>query len=269
MGARVTGAAVPLVLMGLSGCAAGSLSGLRAQGVDSATSGCLRSPACYTQTPGEETVLPWVSRTVDAARTATAVMRLLDAAQVAQVEALLVRCARQASDSVNQEDEALQGRSPDREECRRVVRQEQGRDVTRAMELGQRKHERALQCVREGVAELHPEHVSVEPRYQREPGTGVWSQLAPAQVAEWLLLGMKRRLWGSLAPDVVLHEPGNPNKVQRVYDLKFPCPADNRPQWGKYGPGQPHYPKTQERMYEEALLGGRREARLATPGGVF
>jgi hypothetical protein len=253
----------------LSGCAAGSFSGLKAQSLDSATSGCLRTPACYTQTPGEEAVLPWVSRTVEAARAATTVMRLLDEAQLAQVEALLVRCAREASDAVNQEDEVLQGRSPDQEECRKVVRREQGRDVTRAMELGQRKHERALRCVREGVATLHPDQVSVEPRYQREPGTGVWSRLDPEQVAEWLLLGMKGRLWGSLAPDVVVHEPGNPNKVQRVYDLKFPCPADNPPRWGRYTPEQPHYPKTQKQMYEEALLDGRLETRLATPLGVF
>jgi hypothetical protein len=269
MDARVTSAVVPLVWVWLSGCAAGNLSGLRAQSLDSATSGCLRTPACYTQTPGEEAVLPWVSRTVEAARAATTVMRLLDEAQLAQVEALLVRCAREASDAVNQEDEVLQGRSPDQEECRKVVRREQGRDVTRAMELGQRKHERALRCVREGVATLHPEQVSVEPRYQREPGTGVWSRLDPEQVAEWLLLGMKGRLWGSLAPDVVIHEPGNPNKVQRVYDLKFPCPADNAPSWSVYSPGQAHHPKDQGQMYREALLGGKGIPRRVSPRGIY
>jgi hypothetical protein len=269
MGERATGTVLLLMLVWLSGCATGSFSGLRAQSLDSATSGCLRTPACYTQTPGEEAVLPWVSRTVEAARAATTVMRLLDEAQLAQVEALLVRCAREASDAVNQEDAVLQGRSPDREECRKVVRQEQGRDVTRAMELGQRKHEWALRCVREGVATLHPEHVGVEPRYQREPGTGVWSQLDPEQVAEWVLLGMKGRLWGSLAPDVVVHEPGNPNKVQRVYDLKFPCPADNDPSWGRYAPGQPHFPKDQGQMYQEALLSGQKLTKLVTPRGIF
>lgn len=33
------------------------------QTVDSATSGCLRNPACYTTAQGEEAVIPWLSVT--------------------------------------------------------------------------------------------------------------------------------------------------------------------------------------------------------------
>ncbi|ATB28786.1 hypothetical protein [Melittangium boletus] len=252
----------------LSGCVFGS-TGLSAQTTDSVTSACLRTAACYTQTPGEEAILPWLSRTVEAARTTHAVMRLLDAAQLARIEELLVQCARRASDEVERADEVLRGRSPDAEECRRVVRRENGRDVTRAMDLGNKKHAAALPCIREELVKRFPDHVSLEPRYQRDPDTGSWIRLDPVQVAEWVQLGLTGRLWGSLAPDIVIHESGNPNKLQRVYDLKFPCPEDNQPRWGRYSPEQPHFPKNQGRAYRDALLGGQHHAHLISPRGVY
>jgi len=196
------------------------------------------------------------------------VMKLLDAAQLERIQELVVRCAQRASADVEREDDVLRGRSPDREECRRVVRRENGRDVTRGMDLGQKKHTAALKCVQVEVLKRFPDHVSLEPRYQRDPGTGAWSRLDPAQVVEWLQLGMTGRLWGSLAPDIVIHEVGNPNKPQGVYDLKFPCPKSNDPQWGTYSPGQPYYPKHQGQVYQQELLGGRPAIRLITPKGA-
>jgi hypothetical protein len=85
-------------------------------------------------------------------------------------------------------------------------------------------------------------------------------------VAEWLRNGLTSRLWGSLVPDIVIHASGDPNKVQRVYDLKFPCPDDKRAFWGRYAKGQPHHPKNQKAMYEE--LGGQEGPALATPHGI-
>jgi hypothetical protein len=81
----VPGVVGPFVLVLLTGCATDTSLGRArvstetsprapghyAQTTDSATSGCLRNPSCYTTPPGEEALIPWASRTVEAARTAT------------------------------------------------------------------------------------------------------------------------------------------------------------------------------------------------------
>ncbi|HEX8440258.1 hypothetical protein [Archangium sp.] len=260
-----------LALALLAGCATGTshrAPGHYAQSADSATSGCLRNPACYTTPPGEEALIPWLSRSVDVVRTAVTVMKVLEGAEIARVEQILTECANAAHHHVNAEDEELKGRSPDKDECKKVVLREGDTKVTRAMELGRRKHEVALECARKEFARLFPENVSVEPRYQKDPNTGRWQWLDPRQVAEWLRNGLTGKLWGSLVPDIVIHALGNPNKVQRVYDFKFPCPNENRPSWGTYARGQPHHPKDQGQMYKEALLGGELDPRFATPLGI-
>ena len=250
-----------------SGCAPGGLARPSMLMQDSATSGCLRNPACFTTSPGEEAIIPWLARSANAVRTTTAVLRLLEGAELARIETVLVRCAQQASQAVDAEDEVLGGRRPSAEECRKVVRQENGKDVTRAMELGRKKHLRALDCARLELGKLFPDHVSFEPRYQRDPDTGRWSWLDPRKVREWIELGLTHHLLGSLAPDIVIHASGNPNQLQNIYDFKFPCPADNNPSWSKYRPGHPHHPKSQGDMYEKALLGGKLP-RFATPQGI-
>jgi len=232
---------------------------------DTATAGCLRNPACYTTPPGEEAVIPWLSNTVSAARTATTMAMLLTDAEITLVEKTLTECAQAANQKVNEEDEELKGREPDREECRKVVRREGTMDVTRAMELGARKHDKALDCAREALKGL-TEYVRVEPTYQRDPNTGLWRWIDPKQVKEWLQLGLTAQLWGALVPDIVIHAAGNPNKVQRVYDFKFPCPPHNPPKWGRYAPNQPHHPKNQGKMYE--ALGGDKGPAFSTPRGI-
>jgi hypothetical protein len=192
---------------------------------------------------------------------------LLTDAEITLIEKALTGCAQAANQKVNQEDETLKGQEPNREECRKVVRREGNLDVTRAMELGARKHDKALDCAREALKGL-AEHVRVEPTYQRDTNTGLWRWIDPQQVKEWLQLGLTAQLWGALVPDIVIHAAGNPNKVQRVYDFKFPCPPTNEPRWGYYAPNQPHHPKDQGRMYKEALLGGKLEPRRVTPTGV-
>jgi hypothetical protein len=107
-----------------------------AQTTDSATAGCLRNPACYNTLPGEEAVIPWLSRAVEAAHTATTVAMMLEGADIKLVEQVLSDCAQKANQQVNNEDEELQGREPDREQCKKVVRMEGGKEVTRAMEPG-------------------------------------------------------------------------------------------------------------------------------------
>jgi len=232
---------------------------------DTATAGCLRNPACYTTTPGEEAIIPWLSNAASAARSAPALAMLLAEADIKLVEKTLTECAQAANEKVNQEDETLKGQEPDRAECRKVVRREGNMDVTRAMELGAKKHDKALDCAREALKAL-AEYVRVEPTYQKDLTTGVWRWIDPKQVKEWLQLGLTAQLWGALVPDIVIHAAGNPNKVQRVYDFKFPCPPTNKPQWGYYAPNQPHYPNTQGKMYE--ALGGEKGPAFSTPGGI-
>ncbi len=263
-----------LVLM--MGCAVGPHAGPgwgmrpppRHYAQDSATSGCLRNPACYTTPPGEEAIIPWLVRASEGVRTGTAVLRLLEAAELKRVEGILVQCAQRASADVDAEDEVLRGRSPTQEECQQVVREEKGKKVTRAMEWGNKKHARALECARVELAKRFPDNVSVEPRYQRDPDSGKWLWLDPGKVKEWIELGLTHHLLGSLVPDIVIHASGNPNQVQNVFDFKFPCPATNRPTWGVYRPGHPNYPSTQGKMYEKALLGGKDKPKFVTPEGL-
>jgi hypothetical protein len=86
------------------------------------------------------------------------------------------------------------------------------------MELGNKKHALALGCVQRELGGLFPENFTVQPRYKYDPQVGRWQRLAPEQVAEWLRNQLFDLLLGTLVPDLVIHAPGNPNKVQRVYD---------------------------------------------------
>ncbi|WP_147444644.1 hypothetical protein [Corallococcus sp. CA053C] len=230
------------------------------QTVDSATNACLRNPACYTQT-GDQAVLPWLSRAADAARTTAMVMEFLDEADVKRVEQLLLQCARDAERQVN-EDELGEGNRPTAEQCNEVVRQEKGKDVTRAMALGTKKHAVALDCVRSGLGASLLRNVVVQPRYKYDPAAGRWLMLDPKQVARWLEDMAFDLLLGTLAPDIVIHESGNPNKVQRVYDYKFPCLPSRKqsPGWRYSSRGKPD----QGERYEKAL-GGETKPVLITP----
>jgi hypothetical protein len=191
-------------------------------------------------------------------------MRLLKDAELARVETILVECAKTADFQVN-EREFGKGKTPTREQCNEVVRQERGRDVTRAMELGNKKHEVALACVQRELGGIFPENFTVQPHYKYDPRTGRWRMLDPKHVTQWIRDELFDLLLGTLAPDVVIHESGNPDKVQRVYDYKFPCVSSrkHRPTWRDYPEGHPHHPKNQREMYREAL--GGEEPALVTP----
>jgi hypothetical protein len=268
-----------LVTLGvLAGCATGTPVGAPAatghripshyaQSTDSATSGCLRNPACYGQT-GDDAIIPWLSRAERAVSTTATLATVLADADVKVIEQVLLQCAKTANQQVNDADEELKGQEPTREQCREVLRKEGDKEVTRAMELGAKKHKLALDCARAVFAERFSEHVTVEPAYQQDTATGQWLRLDPKQVAEWLQLGLTGRLWGSLVPDTVIHAAGNPNQVQHVYDFKFPCPADNTPSWRPSAQGHPHFPHDHGTMYSKALLGGKGTPRFTTPSGV-
>ena len=179
-----------------------------------------------------------------------------------------MECAKEADFQVNAADEALKGANPSAAQCKEVIRQENGEDVTRARDFGTRKHALALDCIQRGLGEPLAGNISIEPRYQLEPSTGLWRWLDPKQVAEWLRTGLASHLKGSLVPDIVLHALGNPNQVQLVYDLKFPCPSSREPRWNEYPEDHPHHPKDQGEMYQQALGGQRGPARVSPAYGI-
>jgi hypothetical protein len=225
-------------------------SGHYAQAVDSATSACLRTPACYTAT-GEDALLPWLSRAAGAVRSTAAVVRLLEAAELTRVEAILMECASEANGQVNERFFGKNG-WPTAAQCKEDVTNESGQREKRWEQLGRLKHEVALKCARERLGEVVPGHFSIEPRYFNDPLKGL-RLLTPAQVAEWLQDGLFHLLLGTLVPDVVLHATHEPLKVQAIYDFKFPCPLNNRPEWTPYPEGHPFEGSHQGRMYRETL----------------
>ncbi|WP_434390995.1 hypothetical protein [Melittangium boletus] len=153
-----------------------------------------------------------MNTTVKVMQTVRGVLTLkdfLDEQEVAQVEDILVQCARDADFQVN-EREYGRGKVPDDNECERVVRHDRdGGEVTRAMELGTMKHAEAFACVERRLGPRFPEHLSREPRYGRSPATGGYA------------LGDRKK--DSLVPDIVLHFMRDANRIQRLYDFYFPC----------------------------------------------
>ncbi|RYZ39098.1 MAG: hypothetical protein EOO72_09390 [Myxococcaceae bacterium] len=230
--------------------------------MDSATAGCLRNPACASQV-GQDAILPWLSRAATRAAQAAAVMRLWEAAEVTRVEDVLVECAKRANFEVN-ERLLGPGRRTTREICEEKVVDANGQTVKRGVLLGNAKHEAALACVQEALGATDAGRFSLEPRYLRDAKTGRTRWLDPEEVARWLAAGQFFLLTGTIAPDVVLHALGNPLKVQRVYDFKFPCPVSNFPRWDPYPDGHPFASKDQGEIYQQ-ILKSERTPQLVSP----
>ncbi|RYZ37763.1 MAG: hypothetical protein EOO71_26685 [Myxococcaceae bacterium] len=173
---------------------------------------------------------------------------------------ILADCANHASTAVN--DLRLgKGQRPTREQCQTVMKWDsQGKPITCAMQLGLEKHQVALECTREKLVPLFPDHFTLEPHYLYDAATGRVRFVPAERVAEWLRDGLFHLLLGALVPDVVLHALGEPSRAQAVFDFKFPCPSGNPLQWGQH----PHHGSPQGELYEQAL--GIKRARLVAPG---
>ncbi|WP_375742172.1 hypothetical protein NR800_23010 [Corallococcus interemptor] len=179
------------------------------------------------------------------------------------MERVLVECAKRANLEVNERMLGPGGRTSPAV-CREKVVDANGREITRAMQLGEAKHAAALECVQQALDATDAGRFSLEPRYLRDAKTGRTRWLDPKEVAQWLRDGLFHLLTGSIAPDVVLHALGNPLKVQRIYDFKFPCPVTNPPQWDTYAEGSPFADKPQNAVYQE-LLSSEQAPRLVSP----
>jgi hypothetical protein len=188
-----------------------------------------------------------------AARTAAAVMRLLDAADLARIEQVLKDCANQASRDVN-ERLLGKGQRPTRQLCEETYETKPGGNkVTWAMHLGREKHQAALECVQRELGEKFADNISVQPRFRYDKKTKRLERLDPREVDGWLRDGLFHKLLGTLIPDVVVHAAGELLRIQAVFDFKFPCPASNSPSWREYHPDHPFYPSNQGQIYEEAF----------------
>lgn len=182
--------------------------------MNSAVDGCLRNPACVAASPGDEALIPWLSRAAQATRAAIALKEFLDEAEVRLVERILIECAKEADATIN-EREYGPGKHPSDAECSRVVGYTwEGEKIIRAMELGTMKHAEAFACVQRRLLTKFPDHISVEPQYGADSVTGRYV--------------LTNRRTDSLRPDIVLHAARNPNKVRCVYDFKFPCTLANK-----------------------------------------
>ena len=213
-----------------------------AQSMNSAVDGCLRNPACVAASPGEEALIPWLSRAVSTAQALATLKEFLEEAELRLVEEILVECARDADFQVN-EREYGPGKSPSDAECERVVGYKDGQPVKRAIELGVMKHELAFVCVERRLLTRFPDNISVEPRYGKNPSARGYSL-----TDNWS---------GSLKPDIVLHITRNPNKVQCVYDFKFPCTRASK--------GNPLSDSVRKQLDRYDDLGGNCPSAIVTP----
>jgi hypothetical protein len=247
--------------------------GQYAQTTDSATSACRRAPELCTPGPGEQAaVVPRLRLvpppaplpppgmgvpSIAAAVIGAMVIKSsdsLDAELQASIDKALGECATQARLEVIARN--FENRRPTQEECaEQVGTDSQGRPITRAMQLGVEQHQLALVCAEEKLKKLKPGGFSISPRYRVDPETRRGEYIGPEVVEALLRQGRGAELRGTIEPDIVIHE-GQPQRVQDVYDFKFPCVNTDKPsRWRSYPKGHPHELLNQGQLYQEALGG--------------
>lgn len=232
------------------------------QSFDSASSACRQNPLLCARVAGEEMVVPQsAQRLVEAGAAAGAVAMALDRSLRSSVEQALQECAEYARSQVLIDKQ--QGRIPTVDECNEVM---PGRNVTRAMFLGEEMHKVALWCVGERLGGLLPGRYSLEPRYRYDKKTGRTTFISEEEAQALLRQWRGGELKGTLRPDVVIHS-GNPLQVEAVYDFKFSCTGTTPAEWGEYPEGHPHGGSSQKMMYENAL--GARAWRVAPRWGIL
>ncbi|WP_224245071.1 hypothetical protein [Hyalangium gracile] len=240
----------------LSACAGSSQrSSHRDLRLDTETASRIRHAA--TAANGAGSFAPAATRVVasELARWVPALLTLLESDNaVGELEERLVECARQAERQVNAS--WFGNRSPTREECGEEVEVDGcGEPITRAILLGQQKHEIALQCAREVLEKLWPAPFSVEQRYRFYLNARFLETVSREEEARLIAQGCTRELWRTIKPDIVLHADGDLRRAALVLDFKFPCPDTNAPRWREYGEGSAYANSNQGEIYKEALGG--------------
>ncbi len=256
---------LPLVASALLMACASSAqqSGRGALRLDTETVGRLRHAAAVGR--GASALAPAASQVVAShlARLVPVLLTLLESDNaVGELGERLEECARQAERRVNAS--YFGGRAPTRQECGEEVDVDGcGARITRAMLLGQRKHELALQCAREVLEELWPGPYSLEQRYRYYPNAGVLETVSRQEEARLIKEGCTGELWRTIKPDLVLHANRDLLRSVLTLDFKFPCPDTNNARWTRYGASSAYAGYTQGQIYNQALGG---EALLISPG---
>ncbi|WP_223759757.1 hypothetical protein [Myxococcus sp. RHSTA-1-4] len=224
--------------------------------VDTETAGRLRHTAAVGR--AASAAAPAATRVVASvlAQAVPVLLTLLEGDNaVGELEERLVECARKAERQVNAA--YFGNRSPTRQECGEEVEVDRcGERITRAMVLGQRKHEVALRCAREVLEERWRRPYSIEQRYRYYPHAKVVERVSREEESRLLKEGCTKELWRTIKPDLVLHEnSGLLLKSVLTVDYKFPCPDTNKPQWKEYGGNSAYAGSDQGRIYRDALGG--------------
>ncbi|HEX8706370.1 MAG TPA: hypothetical protein VF815_46480, partial [Myxococcaceae bacterium] len=236
------------------------------QAKDSATQASLRRPELAVPQVGEK--LPVVPplrpvRAPVAGGLATAgvmggqavidASKSLDDELLERINEALAECANMARAEMLLKH--FQGGRPTAEKCNEVVgKDNQGKPITWAMQLGMEQHRFALACADVALGKLKPEGYSLSPRYRYDPATGKAERIPPETVKQLLDRGRGAELRETLEPDVVIHIKGAPHQVQAVYDYKFPCVnTDQRSRWREYSEGRADGVENQGDLYRDAL----------------
>jgi hypothetical protein len=180
-----------------------------------------------------------------------------------ELDPLMEECARRAEQTVNRL--RLGGKILGPDECNEKVGVDKdGKPVTRAMALGNEKHEKAFACVEETLGRSLPGYFIINQRYRFNSKTRQYETISKEEVERLVRTDRTKELTGSLEPDVVIHS-GNPTHIRFIYDFKFPCTQDKLPTWRAYSRG-PHRDQTQGGAYQKAF--GVKPARVSPRDGV-
>jgi hypothetical protein len=224
--------------------------------VDTETAGRMRHAAAVGR--GAGTLAPAATRAVAASILAEFVPVLVTMLEsdnaVGELEERLVECARLAERQVNAR--YFGNRAPTRQECGEEVAVDGcGARITRAMQLGQQKHEVALQCARQVLEELWHWPYSLEQRYRYYPNARLLETVSRQEEARLIKAGCTQELWRTIKPDVVLHPDHGLLRSVLTLDFKFPCPSSNPPLWRRYGADSAYAKSNQGQVYKDALGG--------------
>jgi hypothetical protein len=186
------------------------------------------------------------------AGTVVAATRVLDSDTRLAIRRELEVCANQArTDVLLRHQGTFEGPVPNKNECKQLTVDTEGRSVTWAIRLGLEMHEAALKCAEARLKGMGV-RFSLKPRYRFNRVTKEKSLISPEEKAALLRQGGED-LKGTLEPDVVIHT-GDPLQVQAVYDFKFRCvDFDLPPKWRDYPEGHRYAGESQGKIYEEAF----------------
>jgi hypothetical protein len=178
---------------------------------------------------------------------------LAQATTIKGIEDALVQIAQECEEEIGQPDEAKGERCCDK---------------------GREKHD----CCDRKIKDANKKDVFSDPAYKKGPPPSLIQKVdgMPRERGSYVrqAIGLAKSLGkatfslipgflrGKNFPDVVLSKGGPPTvgNVKRVYDFKFPCPKDKKPEWGQDG---------KQGQNLQAITGCATAPQMISPAGVF